>query len=382
MDKIRNVIVSLSLILSATYVKAQSEIPFSSSGMQLVAKRLIKTGEVIWGFEFLPDGNILLTHRKGELKLFSPKDQIVRTIRGLPPVYAQGQGGLLDIRLHPKYKENGWIYVSYSVQDNNDKSSTRLARFRLKNLRINDFQILFTAEPFVQSRIHFGSRILFDAQNFLYLSVGERNERHLAQKLDNHVGKILRLTDTGKPAPENPFPSKQYPRAKAEIWTYGHRNPQGLAIQTKTQKIFEQEHGPQGGDEINILKKGANYGWPIVTFGKEYVTGFSIGEGTSKQGIEQPIQYYAPSIAPCGLEIYEGNHLKPWRGHVFSGALALMHLNHIELNAKNEVIKEERLLVGKGFRIRNVKEGPDEYLYFSTDNGDLYQIKLIQHQRK
>ena len=327
---------------------------------------------VVWGMVFLSDREILFTERKGQFKKLNLRTKRIRPISGAPKVYARGQGGLMDVALHPEFQKNKKVYFSYSKRKGR-KQTTAVAEGTLRGNRLIRVKDLFEAQPPVSSSIHFGSRLIFDKQGFLFVTVGDRNQRHSAQNLKTHLGKVLRLTDKGTPPSDNPFVS--VPGALPEIWSLGHRNPQGLFIHPETDELWEQEHGPRGGDEINQIQKGKNYGWPVITHGREY-WGPSIGEGTSKQGMEQPVKYFTPSIAPASLLIYSGKIFKKWKGDFFSGALALTHLNRLKIT-KGKVEEEERLLSPLKFRVREVIEGPDGLIYLSVDEGKILRLSPL-----
>lgn len=325
-----------------------------------------------WGMVFLNAEDLLWTEREGLIKKIHIPTGKVSLITGGPEVYAKGQGGLLDTALHPEFKKNQYIYFSYSLQKKR-KQSTALMRGKLKGDKITNTKVLFIASPFVSARRHFGSRLAFDKKGFLFMTIGDRTKKQQAQNLGTHFGKLLRLTDEGKPAPDNPFIKNK--QARPEIWSFGHRNPQGLFIHPETQKIYLQEHGPRGGDEINLIKKGANYGWPVITQGRAY-SGLKIGEGTHKKGMEQPLKYWTPSIAPCGFLIYSGKQLLKWKGDFFSGALVLTHLNKLKVR-NGKVLNEQRLLSSFGFRFRHVIEGPKGFIYASVDRGMILKISPL-----
>jgi len=325
---------------------------------------------VVWGMVFINDKEILFTEREGNIKKLNIHTGKVSIISGTPEVYARGQGGLLDIALHPLFLKNKRVYLSYAKKQKK-KQTTAIATAVLKGEKLSRLKDIFIARPSISSSRHFGSRVVFDKKGFLYVTIGDRAKRHFAQKKDNHLGKILRLTDKGKVAKGNPFFSEK--GALPEIWSLGHRNPQGLFIHPKTGKLWAQEHGPRGGDEINLIKKGKNYGWPVITHGREY-WGPKIGEGFIKKGLEQPIKYYTPSIAPSGLLIYSGKIFKNWEYSFFSGALVLTHLNRLEIK-KQKVINEERLLKDLNFRVRHVIEGKDGFIYISVDRGKILRLR-------
>jgi len=319
-----------------------------------------------WGMVFLNEEELLWTEREGLIKKIHIPTGKVSLITGGPEVYAKGQGGLLDTALHPEFQKNQYIYFSYSLQKKR-KQTTALMRGKLKGDKITNAKVLFTARPFVSASRHFGSRLVFDRKGFLFMTVGDRNKKQQAQNLSAHFGKLLRLTDEGKPAPDNPFIKNK--QAQPEIWSFGHRNPQGLFIHPETQEIYLQEHGPRGGDEINMIQKGKNYGWPVVTYGKEYIGG-SIGEGFTKAGMEDPKKYYIPSIAPCGMAYYNGNLFSKWKNSFFIGSLVLRHLNRVSVDD----FSEERLLNTLGKRVRDVRVGPDDFIYFAVEEGAIYRI--------
>ena len=337
-----------------------------------------------WGLAFLPDGRMLVTERAGRMRIIEGGKLVPATISGLPAAVEHGQGGMLDVVLHPKYAQTGWIYWTYNAGVPG-AYGTEVARGKLGGTReaptMTDVQILFKLEPKTGAGQHFGSRIVFDRAGFLIVTFGDRGDNpnkgaeERAQKLNDHAGKSIRLTDDGKVPPDNPFIKTA--SAKPEIWTYGHRNMQGAAIHPITGKIWTHEHGPQGGDEINILVPGINYGWPVITYGVNYGTGTKIGEGTEKAGMAQPIYTWVPSIAPSGMAFYSGNYFPKWKGNLFVGALAKQSLVRLTLDGE-KVVSEERLFVNKLGRIRDVREGPDGHLYLLTDatDGELIRLDL------
>ena len=335
----------------------------------VVADRL----RVPWGLAFLPDNRLLVTERRGHMDTVDPHTGEITRLQGLPPIATGGQGGLLDVILHPRYQQNGWIYFSYTAKRRGDRS-THVARARLQGNSLTDLEVLFVAEPFFGATYHFGSRLAIDASDHLFITVGDRRHRHEAQALDAHMGKIIRLRDDGSVPEDNPFVNE--PGARPEIFSLGHRNPQGLTIHPVTYELWVHEHGPRGGDEVNIIRAGNNYGWPVITYGKEY-SGGRIGEGTHKVGMEQPIKYYVPSIAPSGMLFYTGSRFPAWRGNLFIGAMTLEHLNRLVLE-ENEVIAEERLLTELGYRVRNVRQGPDELLYLLVDKGMILRLEPVE----
>lgn len=321
-----------------------------------------------WSLAFLPDGDRLVTERGGRLLRLS--DGEARTIEGVPEVATVNQGGLLDVALHPDFADNGWIYLSYAAAGDGGYA-TRLGRARLDDDRLADFEVLFTAEPFVRGGRHFGSRIVF-RDGYLFLTAGERGNKEHAQDLDKYHGKLIRLTLDGEIPPDNPFVDQS--GARPGIYSYGHRNPQGMIVHPDTGDIWLHEHGPQGGDEVNRIRAGANYGWPLATFGENYGGGRFAPE-PPLEGTVSPVHHWTPSIAPSGLALYQGDAFPAWRGDLFAGALKLTHLARLELE-DGEVVAEERLLDDAGMRIRDVRNGPDGYLYLLTDgsNGKLLRL--------
>jgi len=329
------------------------------------APRVVKVVEGLdhpWSLAFLPDGRMLVTERPGRLNLIG-RDFKRSNVEGVPRVYASGQGGLLEVALHPRFAENGVIYLSYAGPGDGG-ASTELARARLEGERLVDLRVLFVEEPKTTGGLHFGGRIVFDRAGFLYLTLGERGEMQRAQVPGNHHGSVIRLRDDGTVPPDNPFVGK--PGWRPEKYDLGHRNMQGAALHPQTGELWTHEHGPQGGDEINVIRPGTNYGWPVITYGVNYGTGTKIGEGTHKEGMAQPLYYWVPSIAPSGMAFYTGDRFPRWKGNLFVGALRDEMLVRLELDGE-KVVREERLLKGVLGRIRDVRNGPDGYLYLLTD---------------
>jgi aldose sugar dehydrogenase len=323
-----------------------------------------------WGLAFLPDGRILVTERKGEIRIIKDGKLLEEKIENVPAVYAQGQGGLLDIQLHPDYASNGWIYLSYA-KPGTGGGGTTIARAKLEGNTLTNLEELFSAQPFNDSGVHFGSRIVFDGQGHIFFSSGERGTKENAQTLGNHLGKVLRLNEDGSVPADNPFVSTA--GAKPEIWSYGHRNPQGLYYNTATNSLWEVEHGPRGGDELNKVEKGKNYGWPVITYGINY-DGTPITDITKKDGLEQPTWYWVPSIATCGMTQVTSDKYPGWKNNILVGALALTHIARVELNGSNQFVKQEKLLDKVG-RVRAIAQGPDGFLYVATESpGMVFRI--------
>jgi glucose/arabinose dehydrogenase len=325
-----------------------------------------------WGMAFLPDRSILVTERPGRLRLVRDGVLDPEPIEGVPEVYASGQGGLLDVALDPDFGSNRVIYLSYAAEGDGG-NSTRVARARLGEGRLEDLDVIFVAEPLVDSTYHFGSRLAFDPEGHLFITVGERRQGERAEDLGDLNGSVIRLLPDGSVPADNPFVNAA--GARREIFSYGHRNPQGLAIHPQTGVPWLHEHGARGGDEVNVVRPGVNYGWPVITYGIDY-SGAPIGEGTHKEGMAQPIHYWVPSIAPSGMAFYDGDAFPQWRGDLFVGALRAELLARLELDGER-VVEEERLLEGELGRIRDVEVGPDGYLYLLTDESDggLYRLE-------
>ncbi|WP_276390107.1 PQQ-dependent sugar dehydrogenase [Eudoraea chungangensis] len=333
------------------------------------ADLLIADLEIPWGMAFLPDGGILVTEKAGELILF--KNGIKTNIQNLPEIYLRGQGGLLDIALHPDYEDNGWVYFTYASEEGEEKGGhTALMRAKIENNSLINRELLYKASPNTTKGQHFGSRIEFDDQGFLYFSIGERGERDInPQNIKLDGGKIYRLSDDGSVPADNPFVSDS--EAKSAIYTFGNRNPQGMSKHPETGEIWIHEHGPQGGDEINIIKKGANYGWPLVTYGINY-SGTPITDKTEMEGMEQPLHYWDPSIAPSGLAFVTSDKYPSWKGNILVGSLAFQYLERLVLEG-NKVVYREKLMEDIG-RVRNVKQGPDGFIYVAVEGKGIYKL--------
>jgi quinoprotein glucose dehydrogenase len=315
-----------------------------------------------WGLAFLPNRDLLVTERAGEIRIIRNDQLLDEKITGVPEVYARGQGGLFEIKLHPDYETNGWLYITYAAKGSGG-GNTAVMRARLDGLNLIDKEKIFQAEPFRTDGRHFGGHMEFDNGGYLYLSVGERGNRSSAQTLSNQSGKILRLKDDGGIPSDNPFVNEN--GAKPEIYTYGNRNPQGMAVHPVTGDIWTHEHGPMGGDEINIVKPGTNYGWPEVTYGKNY-DGTTITDVTSREDVADPFHYWVPSIAPCGMEFVTSDLYQPWKGNLLVGSLKFRYIARLELN-EDKVVGEEKIIENLG-RVRSILEGPDGLIYVSVES--------------
>ena len=323
-----------------------------------------------WGLAFLPDGRILVTERQGSIRVIANGKMQPEPLEGVPAVFAQGQGGLLDIQLHPDYSQNGWIYLTYSKPGQDTTSATTLARAKIEGNKLVELSELFIAKPWLNSDYHYGSRIAFDGEGHLFMTSGERGQRDSAQTLTNHFGKVIRLNDDGSVPKDNPFLNT--PGALPEIWSYGHRNPQGLLFDQETRQLWDTEHGPMGGDELNLVLPGKNYGWPVISYGINYDSTI-ITELTAKEGMEQPVRYWKPSIATCGLMKVEGDRYPGWIGNYMVGALAQMHVARVEIS-DGKYLGEERLLEKAG-RVRCVAQDPKGNIYVATEGpGSLLRL--------
>lgn len=345
---------------------------FNSEGMRLSLEKIADGLTIPWGMTFISESQLLVTQREGDIFLLDVHNSTKIKINNVPSVMAEGQGGMLDVALPPDFKTNNWIYFTY-VKDIDGEGATVLARAKLKQNRFYIWQELLISESTTDTSQHFGSRITFDDSGHVYFGIGDRGVRANAQDLSNHAGTIIRLNLDGSIPTDNPFVGHKF--SLPEVWSYGHRNPQGLSYDLETHRLWEIEHGPRGGDEVNLITKGKNYGWPVISYGKEYWGPLAVGEGTHRKGMEQPKKVYVPSIAPGSLIVYRGRAFPKWEGNLFSGALKLRHLNRLVLDDNDAVIKEERLLVSLNERIRALAQSPQGLIYFSTDSGKIYRIR-------
>ncbi|HAX91024.1 MAG TPA: glucose dehydrogenase [Rhodospirillaceae bacterium] len=370
------VFVFLMLFFHAAGVIAQDRVVSQQAVFRLVT--IAESLHHPWNIAFLPDGDVLVTERRGKLwriKLSGEKTKI----NGIPPVHAKGQGGLFDVVLAPDFKQTGRIYFSYAAPADSDNNNTELAYAQL-NMETNyleNINVVFRAQPKLEGNSHYGGRILFAPDGTIFLTLGERYDyKSEAQNIGNHLGTIVHINQDGSPASNNPFAGRK--EAMQEIFAYGIRNAQGIAQQPETNRIWFHEHGPRGGDEVNILKAGANYGWPKITYGVDY-TGLRVSDKTALPGMEQPVIYWTPSIAPSGMAFYNGARFPEWKGDLFVGALAGEHLRRLEVEG-DKITGQEVLLKDLGERIRDVREGPDGYLYFVTDStrGRLIRLEPLE----
>ncbi len=347
---------------------------WAGPAMALQTQTLVQGLNHPWSMAWLPNGDMLVTEREGQLRRIDRNFRLdPKPIEGLPKdIEVSGQGGLFDVVLHPDHARNGWIYFSYA-QRQAGGVSTALARARLQGQRLVDWQPLFTMKPASRGGRHFGGRIAFDRQGHVFLTLGDRGDEDRAQRPKDHAGSVIRLHDDGRIPANNPFVND--PQQLPEVFSRGNRNVQGAAIHPQTGELWTHEHGPQGGDEINIIRSGRNYGWPIITHGVNYVTGTRIGVGTHRAGMEQALHVWVPSIAPSGMAFYDASAFPAWRGSLLVGALRGQTLVRLTLQG-NTVVAEERLLTQQVGRIRDVRVGPDGWVYLLTDSSDGELIRL------
>ena len=326
-----------------------------------------------WGMKFLPDGRLLVTEKAGQLRLVSRTGEVSKAIKVKLPIQDKGQGGLLDVALDPDFENNGMIYMSYAKDEGKGQARTAVAKGKLSGNKLTDLKTIWQQAQTEKGGYHFGSRLVFDSKGYLFVTTGDRNFRKEdAQNLSTHFGKIIRIDTEGQAVKDNPFINNK--DALSDIFSYGHRNVQGAYLHPETAVLWINEHGPRGGDEINRIEAGKNYGWPKITYGINY-NGTPITNDRALPGMEQPIHYWDPSIATSGMLIYSGDAFPNWKGNIFTGALKLMHLNRIALDENNKVVAEERLLLDQKSRIRAIEHGPDGHIYVATDS---YKGKILK----
>jgi glucose/arabinose dehydrogenase len=318
-----------------------------------------------WGLAFLPDGRMLVTERPGRLRLVGVDGQVSEPLAGVPEVYENGQGGLLDVALDPDFAANRLVYLSFS-EPGGEGGGTAVARGKLGTGGLEAVAVIWRQQPKLDSGHHFGSRLVFLKDGTLIVTLGDRNRREFIPDMKAQIGKLVRINRDGTIPKDNPFVGND--AYSPDLYSLGHRNAQGATLNPDTGDLWTAEHGARGGDEINVPKPGKNYGWPIISYGREY-SGGKIGEGTAKPGLEQPVYYWDPSIAPSGMTFYTGDKFPAWRGNLFVGALKFQLLVRLQVDG-TRIVKEERLLEGMGERIRDVVQGPDGYLYLLTDEDD------------
>jgi glucose/arabinose dehydrogenase len=359
-------VVASVAVLPAMALHADDHQVVDSEKQRFTVSTVASGFQIPWAMAFLPNGDLLVTDRVGELRIIRGDKLLPEPVGGVPKVVAGGQGGLLDLEIHPDYANNGWIYISYVSPKQKGESgrggNTALMRARLQNNQLVDQELLFKALPNTRGKRHYGGRIAFDADNHVFLTVGDRGDRDEVQRLDNYLGKIYRLHDDGTVPEDNPFVSVD--NAVAATWSYGHRNPQGMETHPQTGQIWAHEHGPRGGDELNLISGGKNYGWPSITYGVNY-SGTKITDEKSRPGMEQPVVYWVPSIAPCGMSFVDSDKFPAWKNNVLVGSLKFTQIRRLEFDG-DKVVHEETLLDGIG-RVRAIEQGPDGAIYIAVE---------------
>lgn len=368
MQKGRLLFICYCVSLLSCSQEKENDIEITPSTVKYTTEIVVPDLNIPWGMVWLPDGSMLITEKEGTLIHYKDNQKI--QIGNVPQVYNRGQGGLLDIELHPDYEQNGWIYITYSSEEGSDRGgNTALIRAKLENNQLTNIEKLYKGATNTTRGQHFGSRIEFDNDGYLYFSIGDRGNRDVnPQDITRDGGKIYRLHADGSIPQDNPFINET--GAKKAIFSYGHRNPQGMAIHSDG-TIWIHEHGPRGGDEINPIKKGANYGWPVITYGINY-SGTPITNITEKEGMEQPLYYWTPSIAPSGMDFITSDIYPEWKGDLLVGSLKYQYLELVELEGY-QVTNRVKLLENIG-RVRNVRQGPDGYIYLAIENKGVYKI--------
>lgn len=347
---------------------ASADIPPAS--LQIEAVPVVEDSGIPWGMTWLPKGDMLITMRGGDLRIVKDGKLDDKKIEGLPDIAVASQGGLLDIALHPDYETNGWIYMSYSKSKDKDSKSTAIMRAKLNGYQLTDQQDIYVAEAYANKGQHFGSRLAFDDNGYLYFSIGDRGQRDLnPQDITRDAGKVYRIHDDGRIPADNPFVGEK--DAKPAIYSYGHRNPQGMAKHPKTGDIWTHEHGPKGGDEVNIVKKGKNFGWPVISYGVNY-SGTKFTEITEKSGMEQPRWQWTPSIAPSGMTFVTSDKYPEWQGKLLVGSMKFGYVVALSLDG-NEVVEQE-IAKDELTRVRNIQQGPDGYLYVGIDGKGIFKL--------
>ena len=363
---------TLVLVFAFSNSAAEAQKTYKSKQAQFTVETVADGLERPWSLAFLPNGDMLVTERPGRLRLVQNGKLVDKAIGGLPRIAAIGQGGLLDVILHPDFEQNRRIYISYSARGAGG-AGTEVVSGEFDGQKLNNVKTIIRAQPKSSGGRHFGSRLVFDDKGHLFISLGDRGRPNQAQRTSTHHGSVLRLMDDGTIPADNPFVGKS--GSKQEIYSYGHRNVQGMVLHPSTREIWTHEHGPRGGDEVNILKKGANFGWPSITYGINY-DGSVITDKKRAPDMEQPVTYWVPSIAPSGMAFYSGDKFPQWKGDLFVGALAGAHLRRLEIK-DNKVVDQEQLLGDLGSRVRDVRMGPDGFLYVLTDQTDGEILRLV-----
>lgn len=368
-----------SLLNVAFSVQADGPKFFSSEAGAVTATPVVEGLNHPWAVAFLPNNQgMLITERPGHLRVVSPEGKLSAPLSGVPQVWAKGQGGLLDVVLSPSFAEDRWVYVSYAEGGEGAKAGTAVGRARLSDdlTELDNFEVIFRQSPKLSTGNHFGSRLVFDRDGYLFIALGENNQRSTSQDLDKLQGKIVRIFPDGRIPTDNPFVGQ--PGVRPEIWSFGHRNQQGAALNPWTGTLWTHEHGPKGGDEINVIERGKNYGWPLATHGIDYSSQpIPEAKGKTLEGTVVPHHVWEKSPGISGMAFYDADRFKPWQHSLFIGALADKGLIRLQLDG-DKVVHEERLLGDLNARIRDVRQGPDGYVYVLTDeeNGALYRVGL------
>jgi len=369
--------------VAAVTLRAQDGV-FRSAEHDYRVVTVVEGLEHPWAIAFLPDGDMLVTERPGRLRIVRDGALLPDPVPGLPAIRVGGQGGLLDVVPHPDFASNRLVYLSYSKpNEDGSEGTTAVARARFEDDQLSDLEEIFEAVAWTEGRGHHGSRLAFDRDGYLFITIGDRQARpagdleaHPAQDLTDHYGTTLRLHDDGRVPSDNPFVGRD--DALPEIWSYGHRNAQGMAVHPETNQVWQNEHGPQGGDELNLIRSGVNYGWPVIGHGVHYRSGETIHEATRREGMEEPVHFWTPSIATSGMLIYTGDAFPRWQGDFFIGGLAGEQLARLTMDG-DRVMNEETLVRRMG-RIRDVRQGPDGFIYLAIDHrgGDLTPIVRLE----
>lgn len=362
-------IASQSMTTDAT---SASETPLEHDAkLETFSEIYLEDDGIPWGMAWLPQGDMLISFRAGKLKRLRKGSKSAEVISGLPKIAVGGQGGLLDVIVHPDFTTNGWLYFSYSKENSKGNKSTAIMRAKLDGNNLTEQKDIYIAQAYGSKGVHFGSRLAFDNQGYLYFSIGDRGQRDInPQDITRDGGKVYRLHDDGRIPSDNPFIDKA--EAKKAIFSYGHRNPQGLATHPTTGAIWSHEHGPRGGDEVNLIGKGKNYGWPVISYGINY-SGTKFTKLTEKQGMEQPLWYWDPSIAPSGMTFVTSDKYPQWQGNILVGSLKFGQI--VMLSVVGNVVKNAQVIKEDLTRIRNVKQGPDGYIYLALDGQGIFRLK-------
>ena len=377
-------LVTAVTLMALPFVTAQAQPGFGAPAPQF---RVVTVAEGLvnpWSMAWLPNGDMLVTERPGRIRTIRAGRLLAEPMANVPAVKASGQGGLFDIVLHPDYAENGWVYVSFAKPAaQGDEATTTVIRARIRNNALVDIEEVFEANAWSSSAGHYGGRIAFDDEGYMFISSGERMApstgdltQHPAQQTDNHFGVIVRLNDDGSVPSDNPFVGRA--GYAPEIWSYGHRNPQGLAFDAATDTLWETEHAPQGGDELNLIRPGRNYGWPVIGYGANYGSGTEIHATRNREGMEQPAAFWVPSIAPSGLMIYHGAPFAAWDGNLFVGGLSADHSRISRVTVRDGVVTGRVPMLMQQYRIRDVREGPDGLIYIATDSRSNMPTAIIR----